>query len=439
MTQIPVIHATGPGVSVSVSNMNSAKRGRTEASGATAVAAEGKDGAPRKKKRRGLKIGGAILAVLAIIVAAVLVVGPGIVEKQLNPVAEVDLKEPTPEARELHGRLTIADMHSDALLWKRSILDRAERGHVDLPRLREGNVALQVFASVTQSPRGQNLDGNTDETDNITPLVAAQLQPPRTWTSLFERSRYHAEKLDRAVEGSDGQLRWIRTKGDLDALVADREAGGDAIGALYALEGLHNLEGDASNLRRLYDAGARMAGFTHFFDNEVASSMHGVDRGGLTDLGREMFAEMQDLGMVVDLAHASPDAMEEMISRSDAPLVYSHGGVRATCDVNRNLTDEQIRGIADTGGVIGVGYWEDAVCGLGTRPVVDAIDHVVEVAGIDAAALGSDFDGSVEVPWDTSQLAVITQELMERGYSEEDIAKIMGGNTLRVLGEVLPE
>lgn len=419
--------------------MNAAKRdtaGDSGASGATATSAKEKR---RPKKHRGWKIGGAVLSVVVLAVVAVLAFGPGIVEKQRNPVADVDLKDPTPEARELHGRLTIADMHSDALLWKRSILERAERGHVDLPRLQEGNVALQVFASVTRSPRGQNLDGNTDETDNITPLVAAQLQPPRTWNSPFERSMYHAEKLDRAVEGSDGQLRWVRTKGELEALLADRAAGGDAIGALYALEGLHNLEGNGANLKRLYDAGARMAGFTHFFDNEVAGSMHGVDRGGLTDLGREMFAEMQDLGMVVDLAHASPDAMEEMISLSDAPLVYSHGGVRATCDVNRNLTDKQIRGIAGTGGVIGVGYWEDAVCGLGTGPVVDALDHVVEVAGIDAAALGSDFDGSVEVPWDTSQLAVITQELMDRGYSEEDIAKIMGGNTLRVLGEVLPE
>ena len=432
--------------------MNSAKRGRTDASDAAeapggtkgAVGSEaghvGQVGSDKpRKKRRGLKIGGAVVVGLGVIAAGVLAVGPGIVEKQRNPVAEVALKEPSPQALELHDGLLIADMHSDALLWKRSILDRGERGHVDVPRLREGNVALQVFASVTQSPRGQNLDGNTDETDNITPLVAAQLQPPRTWGSLFERSMYHAEKLDRAVEGSDGQLQWVRTKGELDDLVAQREAGEDVIGALYALEGLHNLEGDGSNLRRLYDAGARMAGFTHFFDNEVAGSMHGVDRGGLTDLGREVFAEMQELGMAVDLAHASPAAMADMIELADAPLVYSHGGVRATCDVNRNLTDEQIRGIADTGGVIGIGYWEDAVCGLGTGPVVDAIDHVVEVAGIDAAALGSDFDGSVEVPWDTSHLAVITQELMDRGYSDEDIAKIMGGNTLRVLREVLPE
>ena len=164
--------------------MNAAKRdtagdsGASRASGATATSAKEKR---RPKKHRGWKIGGAILAVLVVIVAVVLAVAPGIVEKQLNPVAEVDLKAPSPGALDLHGRLTIADMHSDALLWKRSILDRAERGHVDLPRLREGNVALQVFASVTRSPRGQNLDGNTDETDNITPLSVAQLQPPRTW------------------------------------------------------------------------------------------------------------------------------------------------------------------------------------------------------------------------------------------------------------------
>lgn len=410
--------------------------------GATAARGGGKRGRGNPSERRRGRV--AMIAAVAVVVVgvvavAVLMVAPAVVDAQRNGVADVDLPEPSAEALALHERLTIVDMHSDTLLWKRDPVKRANRGHMDLPRLREGNVALQVFSSVTQSPRGQNNDNNTDETDNITPLAMVQLQPPRTWNSLFERSMYHAERMQRAVDGSDGGLRAIRTRGDVEGLLAAREDGEDVVGALFSVEGLHNLEGEPGNLRPLYDAGMRMAGFVHFFDNEVAGSMHGVDREGLTPMGREVLAEMQELGIIVDLAHASPATIDDVLAEVEVPVVYSHGGVRATCDNNRNLSDEQIRGIADTGGVIGIGYWEDAVCGLTPEAVVDAIDHVVQVGGIDAAALGSDFDGSVETGWDTSELAVITQELMNRGYSEEDIAKIMGGNTIRVFLEVLPE
>ena len=128
-----------------------------------------------------------------------------------------------------------------------------------------------------------------------------------------------------------------------------------------------------------------------------------------------------------------------MLQRATRPLVASHGGVQATCNVNRNLTDDEIRGIARTGGVVGVGYWDAAVCELTPKAVVDAIEHVIEVGGIETAALGSDYDGAVTVGWDTSDLAVITQELLDRGRSEAEIAAIMGGNTLRVLRAVLPE
>ena len=410
--------------------------------GATPVRAAGRGRVgtrgDRRRGRAGMIAAVAVVAV-GVVAVAVLMVAPAVVDAQRNGVADVDLAEPSAEALELHDRLTIVDMHSDTLLWKRDPLKRANRGHMDLPRLREGNVALQVFSSVTKSPRGQNNDNNTDETDNITALAIAQLQPRETWNSLFERSMYHAGRMQRAVDSSDGGMRAIRTRGDVEDLLAAREAGEDVVGALFSVEGLHNLEGEPGNLTELYDAGMRMAGFVHFFDNEVAGSMHGVDREGLTPMGREVLAEMQELGIIVDLAHASNDTIDDVLAEVDVPVVYSHGGVRATCDNNRNLSDEQIRGIADTGGVIGVGYWEDAVCGLTPEAVVDAIDHVVQVGGIDAAALGSDFDGSVETGWDTSEIAVITQELMNRGYSEEDIAKIMGGNTLRALMEVLPE
>lgn len=364
---------------------------------------------------------------------------PAKIESMRNRVEPADLPSVTADTRRVHDALEIVDMHADTLMWDRDILDRSGRGHLDLPRLEDGNVALQVFSSVSKSPKGQNYDSNpTDAGDNITLLTIAQLQPPRTWGSLLERSLYHADKLADAAKDSDGRLRLVRSVADLDGLLTDRRAGLRVTGALFSVEGLQNLEGDFDNLDRLYDAGMRMAGFTHFFDNEVAGSMHGEDKGGLTDLGRRVLAEMERRGIVVDIAHASHDAVAEMLALATKPLVLSHGGVQATCDVNRNLTDAEIRGVAATGGVVGVGYWDAAVCDLTTKAVVDAIDHVVEVGGIETAALGSDFDGATTTGWDTTQLAAITQELVDRGYDAREIALVMGENTIRVLRAVLP-
>ncbi len=391
---------------------------------------------PRRWLRRTLF---ALLTIVVLALIAFFVFAPGIVENSMNKVVAADLPEIEPETRQLHDTLTIVDLHSDTLMWNRDLLDRSDRGHMDLPRLEDGNVALQVFSSVSKSPKGQNYDSNTDETDNITLLTIAQLQPPRTWTSLLQRSLYHAERLEDAAERSDGRLLLIRSQGDLEELLDARADGEQVTGALFSVEGLQNLEGDPDNLEVLYDAGMRMAGFTHFFDNEVSGSMHGVDKGPLSDLGRRVFAEMEERGIVVDIAHASHPAIAEMLELATRPVVASHGGVQATCDVNRNLTDEEIRGVAATGGVVGIGYWDAAICELTPAAVVDAIEHVIQVGGLETAALGSDYDGATTVAWDTSQIAVITQELRDRGHSDEEIAAIMGGNTLRVLGDVLPE
>lgn len=381
-------------------------------------------------------IGGVL--VLALAGTAFFALAPGIAEKSMNEVTGDPIPEVTAAARTLHAELAVADLHSDTLMWDRSLNTRADRGHVDVPRLQDGNVALQVFSSVSKSPKGQNYDSNTGDTDNITLLSVAQLQPPKTWFSLLERSKYHADKLQRDAAASDGALRVITNQQELQQLLTDREGGDPVIGALFSVEGLQNLEGDPKNLDVLFDKGMRMAGLTHFFDNELADSMHGVGKGGLTDMGRAVVARMQEKGIVVDVAHASHPAIAEVLELSTKPVVASHGGVQATCDVNRNLTDEEIVGIAKTGGVVGVGYWDAAVCELTPEAVVDAIDHVVKVGGIETAALGSDYDGSTEVAWDTSELAIITQELMNRGHSDDDIRAIMGGNTLRVLAEALP-
>jgi microsomal dipeptidase-like Zn-dependent dipeptidase len=381
-----------------------------------------------------------LLAILVLVLVATVgffTFAPAIVENSMNKVEPGPLPQVTDETRALHRSLAVADMHADSLMWKRDLLERSDRGMVDLPRLQDGNVALQVFSSVTKTPKGQNYDSNGDDTDNITLLTVAQLQPPRTWTSLLQRSLYHAQKLAGFAEDSDGRLRVIRTGDDVAQLLADRAAGEDVTGGLLSVEGLQDLEGDPANLDKLYDAGYRMAGFAHFFDNEVAGSMHGEEKGGLSDLGRTVLAEMEQRGMVVDIAHASHRAVREILAAATRPVVASHGGVQATCRVNRNLTDEEVRGVAATGGVVGIGYWDGAVCDTSAESVAEAIAHVRDLVGIDHVGLGSDFDGAVTTRWDASRLDVVTQALVDRGFSDEEIRAVMGGNVLRVLREGL--
>ncbi len=380
----------------------------------------------------------ALLILVAGAAALFFTLGPGWIERDMNQRADVELPAISDAAEALHERLIIADLHSDTLLWKRNMLNRAGRGHMDLPRLQEGNVALQIFSSVTKSPAGQNYDSNSGDSDNITLLAIGQLQPIRTWTSLVERSLYHAEKLYYAEENSDGALRIVRSRADIDALLADRQRGDPVIGAMLSIEGLHNLEGDAENFDRLFDAGFRMASPTHFFDNELGGSMHGLEKGGLTDFGREIVQRMEASGMIVDIAHASPAMVDEILAMATRPVVSSHGGVQAVCEVNRNLTDDQITAVAATDGVIGIGYWDGAICSYEPDDVVASILHVRDLVGIRHVGLGSDYDGSTTVGFDTSELAIITQLLMDAGLSEGEIAQVMGGNTIRLLRDGLP-
>ncbi|MCW3835197.1 dipeptidase [Sphingomonas canadensis] len=358
---------------------------------------------------------------------------PALIESGMNRVVSTTMPKVTDATRKLHASLQIADMHGDTLMWRRDLLAAGTRGQVDLPRLQQGNVALQIFSSVTKTPKGQNYDSNSADGDNITPLVIAQLQPVRTWGSLLERSLWHATKLDRAAAGSGGRLRVIRTPADLDHLLAQRAAGSRVVGGMLSIEGLQNLEGKIGNLDILYGAGFRMAGLAHFFDNEVAGSMHGEKKGGLTPFGRQVMARMEQIGMVVDIAHSSHAAVAEILALARRPVVSSHGGVQATCKVNRNLTDDEIRGVARTGGVIGIGYWDAAICSTAPAEIARAIAYVRDLVGIDHVGLGSDFDGAVTTGFDTSQLAAVTQALVDRGFTPEDIRKVMGGNVLRVL------
>lgn len=361
-----------------------------------------------------------------------------IVDRRMNRMVEV-LHEPvSPAAEALHATLAVADLHADPLLWPRPIHERSRNGHLDLPRLVEGRVALQVFAAVTQTPKGLNYVRNDSTTDMIRLVAMASRWPVRTWGSRLERALHQAERFDRLVAQSGGRLLPIRSAADLARLLAERATRPELVGGLLAIEGAHAADGSLENLERLYAAGYRMIGLTHFFDNQVGGSSAGVAQGGLTELGRRAVQWMERRRMIVDLAHASPALVRDVLAMATRGTVVSHGGVQGTCSGPRNLSDDAIRGVAAGGGIIGIGFWEAAVCGLEPDTVAAAIRYTADLVGVEHVALGSDFDGATTTAFDASDYVLVTDALLRKGFTAEEVRAIMGGNVLRFLMEHLP-
>ncbi len=389
--------------------------------------------------RKIIKIFSSVLAL--VIVASVIglfALGPKLIAKSVNSIVTVPSPSVAVEVRRLHERLFIADLHADALLWGRNLLERADYGHVDVPRLIEANVALQVFSVFTKVPRARSYARTEADSDLITWLAIIQRWPLGSWSSLTERALYQARQLADAAERSRGRLTLIRSVDDLERYLQRRDRDSNVTAGILAIEGLHAIEANPENLEVLYRAGYRMMGLTHHFDNAVAGSAHGVEKGGLTKLGEQAVVRMEALSIIVDLAHASPQAIEETLDMASRPVVVSHTGVVGTCPGSRNLTDRQIQRIAQNGGVIGIGYFEAAICGLEPGDFAKAVRHVIDLVGIEHVGLGSDFDGAVRTKFDVTGLPHLTESLLAEGFSADEISKIMGGNVVRLLLEVLP-
>jgi microsomal dipeptidase-like Zn-dependent dipeptidase len=341
-------------------------------------------------------------------------------------------------ALRLHRRLPVADLHADCLLWGRDLLVRSHVGHVDLPRLLEGGVALQVFSVVTHAPKGQNIERNESAGDNITLLATLQRWPAPARRGLLARALYQAQRLAELEARADGRLKIVRTRRDMDEVLTRRAGGEAVVGALLSLEGAHALEGRLENLEPLFDAGFRMVAPSHFFDTDVGGSAHGVRKGGLTALGRQWVARMEQMQMAIDLAHASEATLDDVLALATRALIVSHTGVKGTCDNPRNLADDHVRRIAAGGGLIGIGFWDTATGGTGIEAIVRAIRHAVAVAGIEHVAYGSDFDGAVRTPIDAAQLPQLTAALLRAGFADAEVGRIAGENVVRVLGTLLP-
>jgi len=309
------------------------------------------------------------------------------------------------------------------------------RTETDLRRLQAGGVDAQFFSIFVDS--------------RYVPEKAAQAGRAKRRALnmigvVYEQVRRHPDELELAKSVAD-----VR-----------RNAAKGKIAALMGLEGGHAIEDDLANLREFYDQGVRYMTLTWQNTNNWADSSTDDHRhGGLTDFGREVVREMNRLGMIVDVSHASDETFFDTIEVSRAPVMASHSSARAIADIPRNMSDEMLQAVARNGGVVMVnfaghsidphktGYWKTCwnwVSNFGwvdtpLELLVDHIDHIVAVAGIDHVGLGSDFDGALFYPKgikDVSGFPNITLELLRRGYSDEEVRKILGENALRVFSDV---
>jgi len=380
-----------------------------------------------------------VVAVLFLVLALALSLGPAMLEGGMNTVIPHSEYKVSAEARTLHKSLVIGDLHADSTLWQRDLLERGDRGHVDIPRMREGNVAVQMFTSVTKSPSGLNYEKNaSDARDNITSLALLQAWPPATWNSLTERALYQAGRLHAMAERAPGQFQLILSARDLDKLLSQRAKGEAVVGGILGTEGSHALDGKLGNIDTLYEAGFRMMSLQHFFDNKLGGSLHGESGAGLTEFGRQAVDKMLARGIMIDVSHSAPRVVEDVLARSDAPLIVSHTGFYGHCQSPRNISDELMQKIAKGGGIIGVGYWDGAVCEATPQSIVRAMRYGIDLIGENHVALGSDYDGSIAAHLDTSELVVLTDEMLKANFTETEIRKLMGENMMRFLRDNLP-
>jgi membrane dipeptidase len=358
--------------------------------------------------------------IIALVLAfSILIIGTAFVYSKRNGVM-IPLK--------LHIESVVVDSHNDTMMkivdeetWLPSVDLRGDTDlQIDLAKLRAGNLSVPFFAAYS-SP----YHGNPDRSVSRTLALINAL--------------YYTEKHNRDI------LKISSSYKEIEAALLKK-----MIAAVPAIEGAYSLsEGNAHELLKQYDdLGIKAIGFTWNYSNALGEGLYrsyadidgSFSQGGLTELGRKTVEEMNRLGMVIDVSHLAETSFWDVIETSRLPIIASHSGAFSEFIHERNLKDDQILAIKENGGVVGVVFYTDFISEPGTASIsriVDHIDYIVKLAGIDHAGLGSDFDGAVmpQDLGDSSGMYKITEELVKRGYSELDIKKILGLNMLRVIKE----
>lgn len=324
-------------------------------------------------------------------------------------------------AKAIHKSHPAIDLHADTLMWSRWLgYDLHQRhtpplplgalgGHVDLPRMRDGGMGAQFFGLVS-------------------------LPMHRRAAGLARVIDEQIDALEENIARRPGALRLVRTQEEIDACNAS-----GAQAALLGIEGAHALEGSLERLEGFARRGVRYLGLLHFSDNEVGYPAYGRgqrDLDGLTPFGYDLVRKCESLGVIVDLAHINRRGFLDACTVATRPVMVTHTGVLGVYEHWRNIDDAQLRAVAETGGCIGVIFCPRFLGGDGLDPVVAHLKHILDVAGEDAPALGSDWDGFI-VPTkdlqDPRGLPLLTDAMLKAGFSERAIGKILRGNVLRVI------
>lgn len=390
-----------------------------------------------------MKIIKAALALIAGLVV-LLVLGMVLASRNIYRWTDVSVMSPpyrTSEAtRQFHHSLLVADLHADTATNLVDFSKPQPHGHIGRERLEAGNFSLLTLALATEATMRFNAQGQRIR--GLNPIAFASIAngwPMPTWRSNYARGQFFLEQAKAVIAAHGDRIFLIETKADITRLrAAHASRPPQPLGIVMAVEGIHILDGKLSRLPELIEDGVRMISLTHGFDNEAAASNTGISGAGLSDFGREVLQIMEARGVLLDLAHASEAVIQEALELTNHPVVFSHTGVKATCDKNRNISDATIRSLGSNGGVIGVAFFTSALCGQDVGAIVSVMRHIKSLIGAEHIALGSDYDGMVRVVFDAGGLPVLTEALLQNGFSEDEVRLIMGENYLRVLAEVLP-
>ncbi|HBK71130.1 MAG TPA: peptidase M19 [Flavobacteriaceae bacterium] len=381
-----------------------------------------------------------VLVITALAIFAATIILPEKLDRKFNTVTLQAPYTVSEEAQKIYNSLDfVSDMHCDALLWKRDLLQRNDFGSVDIPRMLEVNMGLQAFTIVTKAPKNMNFDNNTGDTDQITIPFILQKRPIGSWFNLTGRALAQCKALHQFEEDSDGKFRVIETSSDLQQYLSDKQKNKKITAGFLGIEGMHALSGKLENVDKLFDAGVRMMAPVHFFDNRLGGSAHGVSKEGLTDFGKQVIKKMQEKNMIVDVAHSSPQMIDDIFEISTKPVVSSHTGVQGTLMSVRNLSDKHLKKIAASGGLISIAMFEHATGEATVASSVKAIKYCIGLVGADYVALGSDFDGAIEIHTDVTGLPLYVEEMLKLGISKEDIRKVMGDNVKQFMLKNLPQ
>lgn len=327
------------------------------------------------------------------------------------------------DTRELHERALIVDLHCDVLLtttllrWNWAKRHRPNpfwtaplMGHVDIPRLKDGNVGCMALGIVTNPLAGRRGPVKID----------------RMLDRMHRKLDEHADELELATTAQ--------------AIRGARERG--RIACFGGLEGAHGLVGSLGRLPHYRERGLRYVGFSHFSKNEACAPMVGWGQdpaAPLSDYGRDLVDECNRLQLVIDVAHVNRAGVFEICERTKHPVICSHTGCSALFGGPRNLDDEQLRAIADTGGVIGVIFVSPFIGPGGIQAVVNHLTHIRDTVGPEHTAIGSDWEGFNLFSRDLDgpdKLPLLTQALLDRSWSDDEVLGALGHNFLRVLAEV---